>query len=50
VQQLVAPAASVVLVPDGATIQQACTLPMNGPTALLGLELLDLEAGQTARL
>jgi NADPH:quinone reductase len=44
---VVVPSASVVAVPDGATLQQASTLPMNGLTALLGLELLGLEAGQT---
>jgi NADPH:quinone reductase-like Zn-dependent oxidoreductase len=44
---LVVPAASVVAIPDGATIEQAATLPMNGLTALLGLEKLDLEPGQT---
>jgi NADPH:quinone reductase-like Zn-dependent oxidoreductase len=44
---LVAPAASVVPIPDGATLAQAATLPMNGLTALLGLELLDLGAGET---
>jgi NADPH2:quinone reductase len=44
---LVVPAASVVPIPDGATLQQAATLPMNGLTALLGLELLGLQAGQT---
>jgi NADPH:quinone reductase-like Zn-dependent oxidoreductase len=44
---LVVPAASVVGIPDGATLQQAATLPMNGLTALLGLELLGLQEGQT---
>jgi NADPH2:quinone reductase len=44
---IVVPAASVVPVPDGATLQQASTLPMNGLTAVLGLELLDLSPGQT---
>ena len=44
---IVVPAASVVPVPDGATLQQAATLPMNGLTALRGLELLDLEEGDT---
>ena len=37
---LVAPAASVVEVPAGATLEQASTLPMNGLTARLGLEML----------
>ena len=44
---LVVPAASVVPIPAGATLQQAATLPMNGLTALLGLELLALTEGQT---
>ena len=46
-QLLVAPAASVVPLPAGATFEQAATLPMNGLTALLGLELLGLPAGST---
>ena len=46
-QLLVVPAASVVPVPEGATLEQAATLPMNGLTALRGLELLDLEPGAT---
>lgn len=44
---LVVPAASVVAIPDGATPEQAATLPMNGLTALLALDLLDLPAGRT---
>jgi NADPH2:quinone reductase len=44
---LVVPAASVVPVPDGVTLEQAATLPMNGLTAVRGLELLGLHAGQT---
>jgi NADPH:quinone reductase len=44
---IVVPAASVVPVPDGATFAQAATLPMNGLTALLGLELLALPDGGT---
>jgi NADPH:quinone reductase len=44
---VVVPAASVVAIPEGATTEQASTLPMNGLTAMLGLELLDLRAGQT---
>jgi NADPH2:quinone reductase len=44
---IVVPAASVVAVPRGATLQQAATLPMNGLTALRGLELLDLAEGAT---
>jgi NADPH2:quinone reductase len=44
---LVVPAASVVPIPDGASLQEAATLPMNGLTALRGLEMLDLAAGET---
>jgi NADPH:quinone reductase len=44
---LVVPAASVVPIPDGATLIQAATLPMNGLTAWSGLELLGLNAGET---
>jgi len=44
---VVVPAASVVGIPDGASLQEAATLPMNGLTALLSLELLGLEAGRT---
>ena len=44
---LVVPAASVVPVPAGATLEQAATLPMNGLTAFRGLELLDLPPGAT---
>jgi NADPH:quinone reductase-like Zn-dependent oxidoreductase len=44
---VVAPAASVVAIPDGATFEQAASLPMNGLTAKLGLDLLGLTAGQT---
>lgn len=44
---LVVPAASVVQIPAGATLAQAATLPMNGLTALRGLEMLDLAAGET---
>jgi NADPH2:quinone reductase len=44
---IVVPAASVVRVPEGATLAQAATLPMNGLTALLGLELLAVAEGGT---
>ena len=44
---VVVPAASVVAIPHGVTLEQAATLPMNGLTALRGLELLDLAAGQS---
>jgi NADPH:quinone reductase-like Zn-dependent oxidoreductase len=42
---VVVPAASVVQMPDGATFEEAATLPMNGLTAMLGFELLDLPEG-----
>jgi NADPH:quinone reductase len=44
---VVAPAASTVAAPDGASLEQASTLPMNGLTAMLGLELLSLGDGET---
>jgi NADPH2:quinone reductase len=44
---IVVPAASVVPIPEGATLEQAATLPMNGLTAFHGLELLGLPAGRT---
>jgi NADPH:quinone reductase-like Zn-dependent oxidoreductase len=46
-QLVVVPAASVVPAPAHATPEQAATLPMNGLTALRGLELLDLAEGAT---
>ena len=47
---LVVPAASVVAIPDGASLPAAATLPMNGLTALLGLDLLSLAPGQVLAL
>jgi len=44
---LVVPAASVVPLPAGSDAGAASTLPMNGLTALLALELLDLADGAT---
>jgi NADPH:quinone reductase-like Zn-dependent oxidoreductase len=44
---LVVPAASVVPIPDGATLVEAATLPMNGLTALRGLDMLGLQPGET---
>jgi NADPH:quinone reductase-like Zn-dependent oxidoreductase len=44
---LVVPAASVVPTPEGASLIAAATLPMNGLTAMRGLEMLGLDAGQT---
>src|SRR5207237_3576815 len=47
IELLVVPAASVVPIPNGTTLSQASTLPMNGLTARLALHLNDLSAGQT---
>ncbi len=47
IELLVVPAASVVAIPSGATLAQAATLPMNGLTAQLALDLLKLRPGQT---
>ncbi len=44
---LVVPAASVVPAPEGASLEQASTLPMNGLTAFVGLEQLGVGAGDT---
>ena len=44
---LVVPETGVVAIPTGATFAEAATLPMNGLTALLALELLGLSAGET---
>lgn len=46
-EQLVLPAESVVRVPSGASDAQAATLPMNGLTAQMTLDLLELVPGQT---
>lgn len=45
-ERLVLPAASVALAPAGSTHVEASTLPMNGLTARLSLDLLDLKPGQ----
>ena len=37
----------MVAIPEGASLEEAATLPMNGLTALRGLELLGLAEGQT---
>jgi len=44
---LVVPAESVTRGPAGATDAEAATLPMNGLTTRLALDLLDMRAGQT---
>jgi NADPH:quinone reductase-like Zn-dependent oxidoreductase len=47
IELLVVPAASVVPIPNGTTLAQASTLPMNGLTARLALDLINLSAGHT---
>jgi NADPH:quinone reductase len=44
---VVVPAESVARVPAGATDAEAATLPMNGLTVRLALDVLDLQPGQT---
>jgi NADPH:quinone reductase len=44
---IVVPAASVVHKPEGITLIEAATLPMNGLTAIYALDLASLSAGQT---
>jgi NADPH:quinone reductase-like Zn-dependent oxidoreductase len=46
-EQIVVPVESVARVPVGATDVEACTLPMNGLTAQLALDVLGLAPGQT---
>ncbi|MFJ4647329.1 NADP-dependent oxidoreductase [Streptomyces bobili] len=46
-EHLVVPAKSVVRVPTGATDIEAATLPMNGLTARMALDLFELPAGAT---
>lgn len=46
-ERIVVPADSVVRVPEGASDVEASTLPMNGLTTRLALDLLDLKPGQT---
>lgn len=46
-EQLVVPAESVVRAPAGSTDTEAATLPMNGLTACMALDLLQLLAGAT---
>ncbi len=43
---IVVPAASIVPIPEGASIAEAATLPMNGLTALRALELAGVASGQ----
>ena len=45
-EYVVIPEASAVAVPDGISVVEASTLPMNGLTALRALEIADLKSGQ----
>jgi NADPH2:quinone reductase len=45
-QHIVVPAASVVPIPDGVSLAEGSTLPMNGLTALRALELATLRKGR----
>jgi len=46
-ERVVVPAASVARVPEGATLEAAATVPMNGLTVRLALDQLALKPGQT---
>ena len=46
-EYIVVPAASVVPMPDGLSFTEACTISMNGLTALRSLELAGLRQGQS---
>lgn len=46
-EQVVVPVESVVRIPSGATMAEAASLPMNGLTARLALDTLELAPGQT---
>jgi NADPH2:quinone reductase len=46
-EHVVVPVESVARIPTGASFVEASTLPMNGLTARLALDLLDLQPGQT---
>lgn len=46
-EQIVLDQRAVVAAPEGTSHVEACTLPMNGLTARLSLDLMDLEPGQT---
>jgi NADPH:quinone reductase-like Zn-dependent oxidoreductase len=46
-ESVVVPSASVARAPEGSTLEQAATLPMNGLTVRLALDLLALKPGDT---
>ena len=44
-EQIALKSGAVVPIPEGVSFEEACTLPMNGLTAKLSLELLNLNSG-----
>jgi NADPH:quinone reductase-like Zn-dependent oxidoreductase len=46
-ESVIVPATSVAPIPEGASFEAAATLPMNGLTVRLALDLLSLQPGQT---
>ena len=46
-EQIVLNSRAITHIPNGRSFEEACTVPMNGLTALLSLELLGLSSGQT---
>src|SRR5436309_177894 len=46
-ESVVVPSASVARVPEGTTLEQAATIPMNGLTVRRALDMLALKPGQT---
>jgi NADPH2:quinone reductase len=46
-ERITVPAAQVIEIPEAATVEQAATLPMNGLTAKIAHDRLDLQPGQT---
>src|SRR4029079_10948611 len=46
-ESVVVPSASVARAPEGSSLEQAATLPMNGLTVRLALDMLALRAGDT---
>ncbi len=46
-ESVLVPAASIARAPEGASLEAAATLPMNGLTVRLALDLLALKPGDT---
>ena len=46
-ESVIVPAASIAPVPEGVSLEEAATLPMNGLTVRLALDMLALKPGQT---